>query len=164
MGENKNCQHPQQEEISIEFCDDGMYRRMKCEQCGDSITEYYDLVNIHDDTKGVELPIPGQEREREENFQRYMLLGSYCDDNRPNIEVVYIDTDLNKVVEVMRLIEKINEASEEEAKKELALKAKNLGIAIIDDYEQVDEIEKLQIIKPVTVEIQDYHTTKEVND
>lgn len=55
----------QQEEISRDHDDDGIYIRSKCLVCGDEITEYYELVNIHNDTKGIELPVPGQGTERE---------------------------------------------------------------------------------------------------
>jgi hypothetical protein len=164
MKAGKECTHMHQEEISRDHDDDGLYIRYKCLACGDEITEYYELVNRYNNTKAVEEPLAGREREREENFERYMLVGNYCDDNRPNIEVIYIDTNLTKVTEVMRLIEKINQSSEEETRKKLAIKAKKLGIAIIDDYGQIAEIQDLQIIKPVKVTVQDYHTTKEVNN
>jgi hypothetical protein len=62
MKERNKCDHPEQDETSIEFCDGGMYRRLKCQQCGDEITEYYDLVNRHNDTKGVEMDIPEKEQ------------------------------------------------------------------------------------------------------
>lgn len=53
--ENKEeCQHPEQNETRIEFDGDGMYRRMECLKCGDKITEYYDLVNVYNETKGEE--------------------------------------------------------------------------------------------------------------
>lgn len=156
MKEKRECQHEHQEETGLEFDDDGMYRRFKCLKCGDEITEYYELVNVYNYTKGIEMDVPGREKES----QKYMLLGCHCDDNRPNIEVVYIDEDVNKVIEAMRLIERINEESDEAIKKKLALKAKKLGIAIIDDYEQVDDIGKLEIISPVKVTVHGYENTK----
>ena len=63
MKEYKECQHGHQEEISREHDGDGFYIRYKCLLCGDEITEYYELVNRYNNTKGTELDIPEKARE-----------------------------------------------------------------------------------------------------
>lgn len=152
MKKDKECQHDHQEEIGREHDGDGMYVRYKCLVCGDEITEYYELVNRYNDTKRVEMDIP----EREKPVQQYMLLGCYCDERRPNIEVIYIDEDLNKVREVMLLIEKINEPPDGGKRDEWIEKARDFGVSLEND---TDEIRDLQIIRPVRVTVQDYHNT-----
>lgn len=64
MGTEKFCKHPNKNEISTEFDSDGMYRRMQCQECGDRITEYYELVNVFNETKGEEEPIPESRNDR----------------------------------------------------------------------------------------------------
>ncbi len=61
--EERKCDHPTQDEISVEFDDEGMYRRMKCARCGDKLTYYYSLINVHNDTKGIEEQELGTDQE-----------------------------------------------------------------------------------------------------
>jgi len=62
--EEKPCQHHNLNELNIDFDGDGMYRRMECLDCGDRITNYYELVNVFNETRGEEEPISESRNDR----------------------------------------------------------------------------------------------------